>query len=90
MYFLSQINAPAKRFGHTLTSQRIDSFFLSRTIFLALFGSHDMSESMRLAAKKDLSLVLSYGHSTWKIFTEERATTSYKLENQHTNRWHQK
>ena len=42
IYFLSRINVPAKRFGHTLTNQRakrIDSYFLSRTIFLALFGS---------------------------------------------------
>ena len=40
IYFLSRINAPAKRFGYTLTNQRaecIDSFFLIRIIFFQPF-----------------------------------------------------
>ena len=40
IYFLSRINAPAKRVGHSLTNQlaeRINSFFLSRTIFSSPF-----------------------------------------------------
>ena len=35
-----------------------------------------MSENSELAAKKHLSRILCYGHSTWKTFTEEH-TTSY-------------
>ena len=58
-------------------AERIDSFFLSRTIFSSLFGSHDMSESTSLAAKTDPTRVLCYGHSTWNSFTEEHAATSY-------------
>ena len=71
-------------------TEHIDSFFLSRTFFLAPFRSHDKSESPQLVAKKDLSPVLSYRHPTWKIFTEEHAATSYKLKNEHTIQRHQK
>ena len=46
-------------------TERIDSLFLSKTIFLALFGSHDKSESTQL------SPVFSYGHSTWNTLTED-------------------
>ena len=95
IYFLSRTNAPAKWFGHTLTNQGQRSLIPSSSLelfFLALFGSHDKSGSTQLAAKKDLSPVLCYGHSTWKNFIEDHAdaATSYKLKDQHTNRRHQK
>ena len=78
---------------HTLTNQGQSTLISSSSLelfFLVLFGSHDKPASTQLAAKKDLSPLLSYGHPTWKIFTEEHAATSYKLKNQHTNRRHQK
>ena len=46
-------------------AERIDSFFLSRTFSSSPFlKADDKSERAQLAAKKDLSPVLSYGHST--------------------------
>ena len=77
--FLSRINVPAKRFGHTLTNQGQSALIPSSSLelfFLALIGSHK-AESTQPAAKKDLSSVLSYGHYTWKIFNEEHAATSH-------------
>ena len=58
-------------------AERIDSPFLSWTIFFSLFGSNDKSESNQLIAKTDLSRVLCFGHSTWKTFTEGHAATSF-------------
>ena len=63
-YFLSRINALAKQFGHTLTNQwaeHTDSIYLSRTFSSSPFWKSWQSESTQLAAKKDLSRVLSYG-----------------------------
>ena len=46
-------------------TERIDSSFLSRTIFSNSFLVVEHSESSWLAAKIDLSRVLCYWHSTW-------------------------
>ena len=67
-------------FGHTLTNQRQSALIPSSSLelfLLALFGSRHEAESTWLAVKKGLYLVLSYRHSTWKIFTEDNAATSY-------------
>ena len=54
----------------------IDSFFLSRIIFLALFGSHDKSKSTQLAAKKDLSpMGIPHGRSSLKSALQLAAHT---------------
>ena len=79
----NQCPSPSKSATHWPIRGRAHWFFLPlRTIFSSPFCKS------REGKKKDLSPVLSYGHSTWKIFTEEHAATSYKLKNQHTNRWH--
>ena len=48
-------------------AERIDSFFLSRTSFSSPFWSRTQSESTWVAAKKDLSHVLSNGHSNGRF-----------------------
>ena len=80
IYFLSRINAPAKRFGRTLTNQGQSALIPSSSLklfFLSLFGRHNKSESTLLAAKTHLSRVLCNGHSSWNPFTEEHAATSF-------------
>ena len=58
-----------------IREEHIDSIYRTRTIFSSPFWKS--AESTRQAAKKDFSLVLFYGHSTWKIFTEDNAATRY-------------
>ena len=59
IYFLTRINAPAKRFGHSLTNQlaeRINSFFLSRTIFSSpFFGVSTVREPAASSTNRSLS-----------------------------------
>ena len=58
-------------------AERIDFFFLSRTIFSSLFRkSRQVREHLVSSQDRPLSL-FCYGHSTWNPFTEEHAATSF-------------
>ena len=60
-------------------TERIDSFILSRTIFSSPFWKSSVSESTRPAAKKDLSLVISYGHWSVEDLHWRHTITFYQL-----------
>ena len=95
--FHLRINTPAKRFGHSLTNQlaeRINSFFLSRTIFSNLF--FDVStdrEQLASSTNRPLSHYCYWFHlepHRWRTRCCLLHTRFLQTKDQHTDQRHKR
>ena len=97
IFFLSRINAPAKRFGHSLTNQlaeRINSFFLSRTIFSSpYFGVSTVREPWASSTNRPLSLHCYWFHlepHRWRTRCCQLHTRFLQTKDQHKHQRHKR